>query len=92
MSTKQASTKPKKNQAVAEKIGATTMLFDASAGRLFELNETGRAIWSLCDGSRTVEEIAKAMEAEYGIEPAKAADDTSAFIAKMKELNLIQSG
>jgi hypothetical protein len=91
MSMGMANSKPKKNQEVAEKIGATTMLFDSSVGRLFELNETGKAIWSMCDGSRTVEEIAKVMVSEYGIEPAKAADDTSAFITKMRELNLIQS-
>ncbi len=85
-----SSRKPKKNPDVAEKFGATTMLFDPSAGRLFEMNDTGRAAWSLCDGTKTVEEIAKSVADEYAADGGKVKDDVFAFVLKLKELDLIQ--
>lgn len=81
--------RPKKNPDVAEKIGSITMLFDASAGRLFELNETGKAVWMKCDGKKTVMEIADAIRAEFGEGAQDARQDVAAFVAKMIEFNLL---
>jgi len=81
--------RPKKNPDVAEKIGSTTMLFDANAGRLYELNESAKTMWVLCDGKRSVGEVAKAMAAEYDAPDEKLAADTVAFVKKMVELGLL---
>lgn len=81
--------RPRKNPEVAEKIGSTTILFDANAGRLYELNETAKAMWVLCDGKRTVEEIARAMATDYDAPLEKLAQDVSAFVRKMIELTLL---
>uniref|UniRef100_A0A7C3ILZ5 PqqD family protein n=1 Tax=Candidatus Methanomethylicus mesodigestus TaxID=1867258 RepID=A0A7C3ILZ5_9CREN len=81
--------RPKRNPDVAEKIGAMTMLFDASAGRLFELNETGKRVWIMCDGKKTVKEIADAIKAEFGDEARNANDEVASFVAKMIEFNLL---
>lgn len=81
--------RPKRNPDVAEKIGSITMLFDAAAGRLFELNETGKSVWVMCDGRRTVSEIAEALGAEYEGSPSEMLKDVSSFVAKMLELNLL---
>jgi len=81
--------KPRKNSDVAEKIGSTTILFDANAGRLYELNETARAMWVLCDGKRTVREIAGALCSEFDAPAEKLAEDTAAFVRKMVELGLL---
>ncbi len=82
-------TVPKKNPDVAEKIGSTTMLFDANAGRLYELNESAKTMWILCDGKRSVGEVARAMAAEYDAPAEKLAADTAAFVKKMMELGLL---
>jgi hypothetical protein len=82
-------TRPKKNPDVAEKIGSTTMLFDANAGRLYELNESAKTMWVLCDGKRTVADVARAMAAEYDAPAEKLAADAAAFVKKMMELGLL---
>ena len=81
--------KPRKNPDVAEKIGSTTILFDANAGRLYELNETAKVMWVLCDGKRTVREIAGALGSEFDAPAEKLAEDTAAFVKKMVELSLL---
>ncbi|MDI9643818.1 MAG: PqqD family protein [Candidatus Verstraetearchaeota archaeon] len=83
--------KPSKSPEVAEKIGSVTMLFDASSGRLFELNETGKTAWTLLDGKRSVREVAEAIAAEYGMDPSQVAEDLARFVKEMLEFNLLRA-
>ncbi len=54
-----------------------------------ELTEVGRQILSLCDGSRTVAEIAARLAAERNAAPAAAREDVAAFVAQMAEMRLL---
>lgn len=49
------------SQAAAEGI----ILLDVRSGMYFEANEVGRRVWELCDGTRSVSEIAGVIEAEF---------------------------
>jgi hypothetical protein len=44
---------------------AATILLDTSSGRYYTLDDVGGRIWELCDGTKTVNEIATALGEEY---------------------------
>ena len=56
--------------------------------RVVKLNPTGAAILRLCDGSRTVQEISKELETQYG--RANLEDEVLAFLRKVAEQGWIE--
>ena len=79
----------RKKDHVIERKGEELLLFDSSSGKLFELNETGKAIWNMLNTQHTVEEIQKHIQQEFK-KTGNIAQDLSNFIAKLLELNLIE--
>ena len=56
--------------------------------RVVKLNPTGAAILRLCDGSRTVQEISKELEVQYG--RANLEDEVLSFLRKVAERGWIE--
>jgi hypothetical protein len=56
----------------------------------YEIDEVGFSIWELCDGSRTVGEIAEALTQEYKVEYAVALADSQEFIDDLKTKGLLE--
>lgn len=54
-------------------------------GKLKVLNDVGARIWALCDGSRTIRQIAGIISSEYAVSPEQAETDTSNFIQQLVE-------
>jgi hypothetical protein len=48
-----------------------------------ETNEVGLKIWSLCDGTRTADEIASSIAQDYGIDAVTARTDVDEFLASL---------
>ena len=65
------------------------LLFNSSAGRLFEVNKTGRLIWKLLDGKYTVGEIKQRLKEEYG-DSERIDRDICNFLNKLIKLNLVE--
>ncbi|HUS63498.1 MAG TPA: PqqD family protein [Kofleriaceae bacterium] len=61
-------------------IDGETVLLDIDGRELMGINDSAARIWALCDGTHTVDEIARAVAAEFAVDPAVAAADTRAFI------------
>ncbi len=57
---------------------------------IYNLNELGTRIWNLIEPKRSVEEIVQAVCREYDVTPEQARQDTTAFLAELKEAGLIQ--
>ncbi|MFH1788006.1 MAG: PqqD family protein [Candidatus Altiarchaeota archaeon] len=59
--------KPRKKDNIIEKKKKEGggLVFDVMKGELFELNDTGLAILSLCDGKRTIKDIQAALAKDY---------------------------
>ncbi len=53
-------------------------------------NEVGAAIFSMLDGTRTVEEIVSSIAAEYQVEESVVAADVQRLIEKMKKHGLVE--
>lgn len=56
--------------------------------RVVKLNPTGAAILRLCDGSRTVQEIAQQLEAQYGRENLEG--EVLAFLRRVAEQGWVE--
>lgn len=61
-----------------------------SRGRINVLNEIGARIWSLTDGTRTVQEVAAAICVDYDIDQATAEKDTLDFLEALLDRGVIR--
>lgn len=68
------------------------VIYDTSVDRLHVLNETARAIFLLCDGSRTADEIAAALLETYDLDPAAAQRDVRIVIEDLVRIGLMIPG
>jgi hypothetical protein len=66
------------------------ILFDPENGGIHTLNPTGTLIWDLCDGSRTLGEIAGVIQAEFEVDSVQSIQEVLAFAGKMETLGLIR--
>jgi len=52
-------------QVIAQKASNDWLLLNMEDGNYFSLNDIGGRIWELCDGTRSVSQLAVALAAEY---------------------------
>ena len=74
---------PRRNASfIWRKMGAEAILFNPSNNETYMLNQTGTAIWELCDGTHSLEDIVDAIADRYetGKEKAGVLQDTVEFI------------
>jgi methyltransferase-like protein len=57
--------------------------------KVFNLNKTAAYLWERCDGTKTLEELIQLLCEHYNIDEATARKDAEAFIAKMKDSQLL---
>lgn len=66
-------------------------MYDPPRGEAFTLNRSARAVWSLCDGSRTIREIANEL-AEWLQSPAdEILCDVRTSVQALDGLGLLES-
>jgi hypothetical protein len=63
--------------------------FAPSSGASAALNLVGAAVLRLCDGTRTVQEIAEVVVGVLPAERARVAGDVAALVARCAELGLL---
>lgn len=68
----------------------TAVLVDPVTGAACALNATGARVWQLCDGSRTLDEIAAALAEEFDVTPAQARHDIAALLHALGELDMLE--
>ena len=71
-------------------LGDELLAYDRANGRVHVLNATAREIHLLCDGSRTLEEIAGELVDIYGIDVETALRDLTATIERFVKLGLVE--
>jgi hypothetical protein len=52
-------------------------------GEVMVLNETGREVWDLSDGTRSVEEIAQDLVQRYGVDAETARRDVRTLLEEL---------
>lgn len=77
-------------QVVGRVLDGEAVLVLPRLGKVKVLNEVGARIWQLCDGSRTIQQIADVIQSEYQADQAEAAADTLAFIADLSSQGVVE--
>ena len=75
--------------ATLQRVGPEAILYDRRNGRAHVINNSAARIWELCDGHATVEQIAGAFGAAYGMPIADVYDDVLAILATFRELRVL---
>lgn len=82
--------RPRRSDGVlSQRAADTTVLLDPVSGEYFALDEVGAGIWALCDGSRSVGDIAAAMSEEYDASPDEIRADLLALLAELESSGLV---
>ena len=67
----------------------TVIILDLKEGDFFELDEVAARIWNGLDGVRTIEELARALVDQYGIDIETARSDVIAFVSDLYAKGLV---
>lgn len=68
-----------------------SILYDSAGGQIHILNSTGAAIWELCDGNNTAEDIAKNICVQFETDDFESVrKDVEEYLAELKNLKLIE--
>ena len=65
------------------------VLYEPEAGSTFVLNPTASFIWSLCDGDRTLEEVAEELADRYGVSEQQALSDVAALLESLERAGFL---
>ena len=65
------------------------LLYCATRDEASALNRTATEIWELCDGSRTIGAIARALGERYGVDEAHLLTDVTAAVATLRARGLV---
>lgn len=65
------------------------VIFDDTAGEPYLLNETGAAVWQLCNGELSVKEIAEEVVRQFDGDSSLIKKEVIAFIEKLSDKKII---
>jgi hypothetical protein len=74
---------------IMDTLDEELFLFSTHSRQGFRLNETGAAIWALCDGTATEEEIACQFAAAYGLAYRRSLAEVRVCLADLAEAGLL---
>ncbi len=77
--------------AVSREVHGALVVLDVHGGHYFSLDEIGARIWSLCDGTRDVVEIASTLATEYDAPAAVIERDVVELVEELRRESLIVS-
>ena len=64
-------------------------LFNADTTELITINETGCSVWSLCDGTHTIDAMAARIADEFDVDADTARNDVCEYVKKLVDKNFI---
>ena len=67
-------------------------MLDPDSGNYFSLTDVGARIWELCDGNRTVADIATELAEEYDARPSVIEGDVRELLEELSAEGLLESG
>ena len=73
-------------------IDDEVVILDRANGNIHRLNATASAIWNLCDGRNTAEEISRQVAAAFQVTPADVLPDVLRTVEDFQRLNLLENG
>ena len=77
---------------VSSEILDEIVIYSPGTSQAVSLNASARAIWELCDGTRTVDDICTELSGAAELPPDELHDDVSGAVIRFRELGLIRRG
>jgi Coenzyme PQQ synthesis protein D (PqqD) len=74
---------------MAQEVEHQAVLLDIESGEYFALNDVGKRVWDLCDGTRTVAQVADVICSEYDVPANTALDDSVALLENLAGAGLV---
>jgi hypothetical protein len=80
---------------VAREIEGELIIIPLSSGvgnmeeELYSLNESGKAIWSLLDGSKSLSQIVNILQEEFDAPAPTISEDVESLIAELLSRNIV---
>jgi hypothetical protein len=84
--------RPRRRERVLARPGPdteTVILLDPDTGQYYTLDDVGSRVWELCDGGRSVEEIAAVITSEYEAPAKTIAADVQELLAELAGEKLV---
>ena len=89
----QAGDRPERDERIVWRRGDDgVVVLNPKDGQYFSLDDVGGRIWELCEGDRSVAEIADALAAEYDAEPAAIQADALELLGELRDEGLVVIG
>jgi PqqD family protein of HPr-rel-A system len=66
------------------------ILYNRDSSLVHHMNPSARIVWHLCDGTATLDEIARDIAEEYGQDRAEVAEQMAMLTAELDALGLIE--
>jgi hypothetical protein len=67
----------------------TVLLFQKQTGTAVPINPVGAAIWEMCDGGHTIDQMVDRLAEDYDGERSRIDRDARAFLTELVRLGLI---
>ncbi len=80
------------NNVEEHSLGDELLIYSSEQEMAFSLNCSSKAIWELCDGNHTLEEIAAMLGRRFGCSGDVLLKDIDAAVSQFRQLGLLQSG
>ena len=68
---------------VAQQAAGQWVLLDVSTGQYYSLDQVGGRIWQLCDGTRSVRQIAEVVSDEYDAAGQSVEHDVAGLVSDL---------
>jgi pyrroloquinoline quinone biosynthesis protein D len=82
---------PTRSAGVAlQQVGQEAILYDRQHGQAHVINISAVRIWELCDGRSSLDEIAGAFAASYGLPVAAVHGDVVKILTTFRELRVLE--
>ena len=78
-----------RSEITVQVIGEEVMLYDSVGEKIHVLNHSAYAIWKLCNGENTLEDMRKTLSAQYPDASSEVADDIQASIDVFRQKMLL---
>ncbi len=82
---------PRRREGVLEiDMGDGLILFDDDASLVHHLNPSATLIWQLCDGTGTVQQLARDIANGYGLDASSLTTQVAVVVAELDALELVE--
>lgn len=75
---------------ISTDLDDVVVMMDTDQGLYYELDEIGARIWSLIETARPVAQVCDELLEEYDVTPEACRRDVLGFLARARELNIVE--